>query len=1180
VKIQGISRRARVFSGLGAMLVFWLVASWFIATHIQTSRTQTLIQEETADIVEQADNLARNIGSNLDFLHGIPSLLARDENVLKALSRFGATLPSSLPIEQRKKNWAGDVLLKMVSDHLALAGASLGADVVFVTNASGDCIASSNFDQTDSFVGTNYAERDYFRMAQQGKRGYQYAMGKKTNIPGLFFSSPVTIDGQFSGVVAVKINLLSLSHWVNQVDSFISDQFGVIILARDKSLEMHTLPGAVVSELSSAERMNRYKRADFPPLALSPWRDTRFSMLLNFGHDNQPHLMASRNVSGKDVDVHVIRYFAGYAALGADKFKFFLLLASSGALLLMAVGGLMFFVKIRKQTELQMAQSLSLLRATIESTADGIMVVDRERRITTYNQRFVDLWNIPPELMAGNDDATSLNFVLDQLENPQQFLDRVLELYAHPEASSFDTLYLKDGRVIERHSLPQRLDGQVAGRVWSFRDVTESKRAEQKLAESELRLQTIIETEPECVKLLAADGTLLQMNRAGLDMIDADSPEQVVGQQVLGVIAPGYRKAFMALTRRVFKGEPGNLEFEVIGLKGTHRWLDTHAVPLRDPQGNITALLGLTRDITKNKQAEQELRIAATAFESQEGMMVAGKDNVILRVNKAFNEITGYSADDVMGQTPSLLKSGRHNAAFYQDMWTSLAKTGIWQGEIWNRRKNGEIYPSWLVITAVTNAEGSVTHYVAAFSDITQRKETENQIRNLAFYDPLTQLPNRRLLLDRLAHTQAGSARNRHHGALMFLDLDHFKTLNDTRGHDVGDLLLVEVARRIQSCVRDGDTVARLGGDEFVIMLDDLNEEATLAAAEAEMVAEKIRDALNQPYALRSGNGEDGDDTSDYLCTSSIGISLFLGHTEKYDELLKRADVAMYEAKGAGRNTIRFFDPAMQAALETRAALESELRLAVAQQELELYYQVQVDDTRRIFAAEVLLRWIHPRRGMVAPAEIIPLAEETGLIVPIGQWVLEAACNQLKAWAGNPERSRLQLAVNISPRQFRQADFVEQVREVLTRTGIDPTCLKLELTESLVLDNVADTIEKMHAIKTMGVSFSMDDFGTGYSSLSYLKQLPLDQLKIDQSFVRDIGDDANDTAIVQTIITMGRSLGLNVIAEGVETEKQHEFLHLNGCHAFQGYLFSRPVPLNEVERLLERQEQSGAEPAS
>jgi diguanylate cyclase (GGDEF)-like protein len=416
-------------------------------------------------------------------------------------------------------------------------------------------------------------------------------------------------------------------------------------------------------------------------------------------------------------------------------------------------------------------------------------------------------------------------------------------------------------------------------------------------------------------------------------------------------------------------------------------------------------------------------------------------------------------------------------------------------------------------------------------------------------------------LLDRLQQALAVSARNGRHGALLFLDLDHFKIVNDTRGHAMGDQLLIEVARRLRTCVREDDSVARLGGDEFVVVLEDLSSEADEAATQTELVAEKIRNELGQPYILK-----------DYECLStvSIGISLFFNHRESAEDLLMHADVAMYQAKAAGRNAIRFFDPQMQTALEVRAALEKDLRHALEKQQFRLYYQIQVDSLHRPLGAEVLLRWEHPERGLVSPMQFIPLAEETGLIVPIGLWVLQTACAQLKEWQNDALTRDLTLAVNVSAKQFHRADFVVQVQRVLLESGAQPSQLKLELTESIVLENVEDTISKMREIKALGVSFSMDDFGTGYSSLQYLKRLPLDQIKIDQAFVRDISTDPSDAAIVQTIIAMTEALGLDVIAEGVETQAQHEFLDLHGCHAFQGYLFGKPVPLDEFERLLKR----------
>jgi diguanylate cyclase (GGDEF)-like protein/PAS domain S-box-containing protein len=561
---------------------------------------------------------------------------------------------------------------------------------------------------------------------------------------------------------------------------------------------------------------------------------------------------------------------------------------------------------------------------------------------------------------------------------------------------------------------------------------------------------------------------------------------------------------------------------------------------------------------TEQKQVETELRIAATAFESHESIIITDADAVILRVNRSFTEASGYQASEVVGRTPRLLKSGRHDAAFYATLWKELHATGAWQGEIWTRRKNNQVFPEWVTITAVKGDGGAVTHYVATMTDLTARKAAEEEIQLLAFYDPLTRLPNRRMLVDRLQRALALSTRSGRDGALLLIDLDNFKTLNDSRGHDVGDLLLQQVAQRLVAWARDGDTVARLGGDEFVVILQDLSTDTRDAAFQTETVAGKMLDALNHPYLLG---------THEFHSTPSIGAALFSDHRLTSEGLLKRADIAMYQAKKAGRNTIRFFDPDMQATVEARAEIERDLLAALSQRQFLLYYQPQVDHTGAMHGAEVLLRWRHPTRGLVSPAEFIPLAEETGLIVPIGHWVLESACERLKLWQADPRKRQLHLAVNVSARQFRQPDFVEQVIAVVSGSGIDPRRLKLELTESLIHDNINETIAKMNTLKAFGVRFSMDDFGTGYSSLSYLKKLPLDQLKIDQSFVNDLASDSEDMVIVQTIIAMAYNLGMQVIAEGVETVEQRDLLARRGCTHFQGYLFGKPVPVEEFEQL-------------
>ncbi len=540
------------------------------------------------------------------------------------------------------------------------------------------------------------------------------------------------------------------------------------------------------------------------------------------------------------------------------------------------------------------------------------------------------------------------------------------------------------------------------------------------------------------------------------------------------------------------------------------------------------------------------------------GLIVVNDTLKVRSVNRSFREMFGLkNGEDVSGraledilplpdlhqQAQAVLASGmalRGIDAALGERWLRLTITGIRLAE---EEEEEEEEEDLLVVV----------------EDITELKVQAVHIEQLAFYDPLTGLPNRSLLRDRVQQVMTHSTRHKNHGAILFIDLDNFKALNDTKGHNIGDLLLIEAAKRLQDCVRNSDTVARMGGDEFVIVLSELNEDTRQAVAQAQDIGEKVLASLNQPFNLQG---------FEHYSSASIGISLFRDNEIGMDDVFRHADTAMYQAKTSGRNTLRFFDPDMQASLEARAALEADLRHALSQQQFKLFFQIQVNIANEPIGAEVLLRWLHPKRGLVSPLQFIPLAEDTGLILPIGQWVLETACAQIKAWEANPLACELQLAVNVSARQFHQPDFVEQVRAALKKTGADPARLKLELTESVVLNNINDAVVKMRDLKEVGVRFSMDDFGTGYSSLSYLTQLPLDQLKIDLSFVHNIGIKPTDAVIVQTIISMGNSLGMEVIAEGVETEVQRNFLERNGCHAYQGYLFSKPVPIEEFETLL------------
>ncbi|WP_394756176.1 EAL domain-containing protein [Rhodoferax sp.] len=678
------------------------------------------------------------------------------------------------------------------------------------------------------------------------------------------------------------------------------------------------------------------------------------------------------------------------------------------------------------------------------------------------------------------------------------------------------------------------------------------------LGQREALLQQILDTSSVAIFLVDRQGyiTLANQRMAGLFGYPLN---ELQAMEYVALVHPQQREIGRQKMRALLASQIQSVDLERLYWRAdqTEFWGHLTGHRFVDANGAEQGLVGVIADVSQRRQAEAELRIAALAFESQQGMVITDAQGLILRVNQAFSAITGYSAAEAVGHNPRLLSSGRHDAGFYAAMWDAVARKGAWQGEIWNRRKNGEVFPEWLSINAVKDPSGQPTHYVATLADISARKAAEDQIKSLAFFDTLTGLPNRRLLLDRLAQALVSGARHQRQGALMYIDLDDFKTLNSTYGHDVGDQLLQQVAQRLSHCLREGDTVARPGADSFAVLLQELNANPVEAAIQVENAGEKIRLALSEPYQIGSHM---------HRSTASIGVTLFDDRQhEGIDAPLKRAELAMYQAKTAGRNTLRFFDPQMQAAVLAVAVLETDLREALRSNQFLLYYQAQVSGERHVSGVEALVRWQHPVRGLVEPAEFIPLAEQTGLILPLGQWALETACAQLAAWASQPELAQLTVAVNVSAMQFHQGDFVAQVMATLARTGANPQRLKLELTESLLVRDVEGIISKMSALQARGVGFSLDDFGTGYSSLSYLKRLPINQLKIDQGFVRDILNDANDAAIAKMVVALADTLGLAVIAEGVETVAQRDFLAAQGCHAYQGYLYSRPLPLDAFE---------------
>lgn len=683
-------------------------------------------------------------------------------------------------------------------------------------------------------------------------------------------------------------------------------------------------------------------------------------------------------------------------------------------------------------------------------------------------------------------------------------------------------------------------------------DITEMTASSKAHAQSEEKFRTMFDSSPLGMALNRMDGSFLEVNQSFLDIVGYQRKE--LQQLSYWHLTPDkYAKKEMAQLKSLLeKSQYGPYEKEYVTASGAVVPVRLNGVKINI--GNESFIWSIIEDISEYRRIESALRIVATAFEAQVGIMITDADSIILRVNSTFTQQSGYSNEELVGQTPRILKSNLHDQFFYEAMWREIWKTGTWEGEIWDRRKSGEIYPKWMTIKQVKDASGTVTHYVGTQSDISARKQDEEKIHQLIYFDPLSGLPNRYMLIEKLEQVIKASSKSRHHGALVLLDVDNFQQLNDTQGHHSGDMLIQEIARRLQAFANDHVTIARAGGDEFVIMLQNIGVNQDIAATHAQRLSEKIIESVSQVFVL---------DGVEYYVTVSVGITIFQGNVHHHQQLLTQADVAMYAAKRAGKNTHRFFDTQMQVALEERARLESSLRHAMAKKQFILFYQPQVNATGTVTGVEALIRWNHPELGLISPAQFIPLAEETHMILSIGNWVLETACSQLSSWQSSASNCHLSIAVNISPIQFRQSDFVENLLEIVRETNVSPTKLKLELTENVIVGDLEEAVSKMTALKELGFVLSMDDFGTGYSSLNYLRQLPFDQLKIDRSFIVNAHENLLDAYMIEMIANMGAKFGVDIIAEGIETLAQYQYLVSLGCTGFQGYFFGKPMPADE-----------------
>ena len=825
------------------------------------------------------------------------------------------------------------------------------------------------------------------------------------------------------------------------------------------------------------------------------------------------------------------------------------------------IGSVGIFKDITQASKTQEAlkESEERHRAALEGSPDPVLICDLSGQITYLNPAFTLVFGWRREDLLGR------SIDLEPGSGPSD-APRLSDLVLgqDPQGKQDTQLYAKGGRLVDVSISTARYrppSSPEEGVIITLRDITERKRAETELRRNQAslaRAQKMAhlgnwEYYPATGQVICSEEVY---NIYGLEP-SPGSESPVTLEQVFQSVHSEDLEMVRKTLRRVLELPQGSLDLEhrIVRPGGGQRIVHQLAEVVRDPQGNLLALVGAVQDITKRRESEEQMRLLARIFENTiEGILVTDAQGVIQMVNHAFTAITGFGEDEAVGHKPNILNSQRQGPQFYQRMWKQLLRNGHWQGEIWNRRKNGEAFPEWLTITALKDSQGNTSHYVGVFHDITESKRSEERITYQAYHDALTGLPNRLLFNDRLSMAIARAHRKSIGLAVLFLDLDNFKNINDSMGHAMGDLLLQSVAKRLVRWVREEDTVARLGGDEFIMLLQTAGD-----VDFAVYVAQRIQESLAQPFRLKG---------QEFYITASIGITIYPHDGRDAETLVSNADLAMYRAKDEGRNNYKLFTPAMNARVVRRMSLERNLRKALDRGEFLLHYQPKVDlRTERVTGLEALVRWLRPELGLVSPDEFIPLAEETGIIVPLGEWVLGEACARTKAWhqAGFTD---LQVAVNLSPRQFQQPNLVQMVEATLARTGLSPSCLELEITENVVMSSVEEAIETLLELSHLGVQLSMDDFGRGYSSLYYLKRFPMNTLKIDRSFVADIASDSEDASIVNTIISMSRSLNLKVVAEGVETPEQVEFLRSLNCDQMQGYFYSRPVPPELVPALL------------
>lgn len=797
----------------------------------------------------------------------------------------------------------------------------------------------------------------------------------------------------------------------------------------------------------------------------------------------------------------------------------------------------------------------SRLHDAVEAISEGLLLFDAEDRLVLFNSAYRKAVAPVAQLLRPGLKIQTLNRALVEsglIDVPESEHEQWMEerMRQYRECASHLVFPVRGGRWIEVNQYRTHDGGTLILRS----DITHRMQSEQALRESEARLRAVTDHAPNAMYLKNLAGEYLLVSKRYQELYCAGRDAE--GRTVFDLHPPQMARRYAEHDREVIdKRQPVEHVYESIAADGSQMVIDVTKFPVFDDQGKMIGVGGINVDISDKIRDEARLRQAATVFDNTlEGVIITDGEGRIQAVNPAFTEVTGYSEQEVLGKNPRMLQSGKHGPEFYREMWGNIEQSGHWRGEVWNRRKNGDIYPEWLAISEVRDGKGELTNYVAVFSDISAVKESEQQLEFLAHHDPLTELPNRLLFNARLEHALERANRDGSKLAVLFLDLDQFKNINDSLGHTVGDGLLLQVAQRLRTQLREEDTVARLGGDEFTLLLEGL-----ASVDQASRIAEKLVAAFKEPFKVEGQT---------LHVTASIGISISPGDGRDTGTLLRNADAAMYKAKERGRNGYQFYSIEFTNSALRRVVLENRLREALSREQFLVYYQPQLDlVSGKLIGAEALVRWKHPEEGLIPPDQFIPLAEETGLILPLGEWVMGQACRQMQRWLeqGFPLEA---MAVNFSRKQLVQDDFLERVRRILEVSRLPANFLELEITESLIMEQTDEAMHTLDSLRRLGVALAIDDFGTGYSSLAYLKRLPITTLKIDRSFVRDVPGDANDVAIIRAILALAESLQLFVVAEGVETREQAELLASLGCQQAQGYLYSPPVSAAEFETLL------------